>query len=397
MSGAPADITSPGTSPTRAALPAPRILVCVTEDWFALSHFKPLIRALARIAGDVVVVTRSSGRTDEIVALGARVVEFDFRRSSSNPLEGWRIARRLRQLIEREVPDAVHLIALKPIVTGALALALNHRPAVGIHLTGLGLLAIAQSRRQNALRMIALRAMRSLLHRDNAWLFVENEDDLDVAGETVAASRSRATILGGAGVDIGHFTASLQPCNAPPRAAYVGRMIHSKGIDTLIEAMRRLRAQGSALQLDLYGRIDTDNPEAVTERQIHAWESEGLARWHGHVDDVREVWRTTDIFVMATRGGEGMPRAMLEAAACGRPLVVTDVPGCRQFVRNGREGLVSAPEDAAALAAALGNLAADPALRTTMGKAARARVTDGFTEADVEAALTGAYRRLLSL
>lgn len=378
------------------APPRPKILVCVTEDWFALSHFQPLIRALVRFAREVVVVTRSSGRTGELEALGARVVAFDFQRSSANPLKGWQAARGLGRIIAGEEPDAVHLISLKPIVTGALALAGNAKPAVAVHLTGLGLLAIARSPTQNALRYVALNAMRRLLRRNNSWLFLENPEDLAIATATAAASRAKTTILGGAGVDIDHFAAAPPTSNTQPVAACVGRLIHSKGIDVLVDAARLLRARRVDHQLDLYGKIDEDNPEAYTERQIRSWQGEGLVSWHGHVDDVRTIWRKSDIFVMATRGGEGMPRAMLEAAACGRPLIVTDVPGCRHFVRNGQEGLVVAPGDATALADALARLAADAPLRRALGLAARARVASGYTEAHVETALIDSYRQLLS-
>lgn len=397
MTGQRADSDEPagraaGASPPRAR----KIMVCVTEDWFALSHFKPLVRAFVRIAREVVVVTRSSGRMHELEALGARAIDFDYLRSNANPLKGWQVARNLRHVIDAEAPDAVHLVSLKPIVTGALALSGGASPAVAVHLTGLGLLAIAQSPRQNALRFAAVRAMHRLLRREHAWLFVENEDDLAIADDGSKFPRGRVTILGGAGVDIAHFKAMPPPDNLTPAAAYVGRMIYSKGIDTLVAAIRLLRSRGIALHLDLYGKIDTGNPEAVTEREIRSWESDGLVRWHGHVADVRSVWQSADIFVMATRGGEGMPRSMLEAAACARPLVVTDVPGCRHFVTDGHEGLVVPPDDPEALARALTKLAADPALRQSMGATARARVASGFTEADVEAALIAAYQTLLS-
>jgi glycosyltransferase involved in cell wall biosynthesis len=158
-----------------------------------------------------------------------------------------------------------------------------------------------------------------------------------------------------------------------------------------------LAARGVPLAIELYGKIDADNPEAISEQQIAAWQREGRARWFGHIADVREVWKRADIFVMAPRGGEGLPRALLEAAACGRPLVVTDVPGCREFVRNGIEGFVVPPNDPSALADALATLIMDGALRERMGTAARLRVLDGFTEADVMGAIQKAYCHVLKL
>ncbi len=375
----------------------PKVMLCITEDWFALSHFKPLIRALAGITRELVVVTRSSGRVAEIEALGARVVELDYLRSTAHPLKVWQAARALRKIIGIEKPNCIHLVALKPIVTGAMALAVNRQPSVAIHLTGLGLLSIASTPREKVVRRIATAAVRTLLRRPRSWLFVENEDDLAVITKQAAAAADHVTVLGGAGVDPDVFSSQPPPANDPPTVAFVGRMIRSKGVDTLVEAARLAQSSGTSLRLELYGKIDHGNPEAFTEAEIRVWESNSLTRWHGHVDDVRQVWSRSDIFVMAPLGGEGMPRAMLEAASCGRPLIVTDVPGCRTFVRNGVEGFVVPTADPQALADAIRQLATDPHLRARMGAAARERVLSAFTEAHVMTDVTRAYEALRRL
>jgi glycosyltransferase involved in cell wall biosynthesis len=192
-------------------------------------------------------------------------------------------------------------------------------------------------------------------------------------------------------VDPQAFAALPPPGNDVPIAAFVGRMIRPKGIDVLMQAHDTLRQRGTALRLELYGAADADNPEAITADVLTAWCAQHEARWLGHVTDVQEVWRHADIFVLPARSREGMPRALLEAAACARPLVVTDVPGCRHFVRDGVEGFIVPPEDAEALANALVRLARDPELRLRMGEAARLRLLHGFTEAHVKESLRAAY------
>jgi glycosyltransferase involved in cell wall biosynthesis len=147
--------------------------------------------------------------------------------------------------------------------------------------------------------------------------------------------------------------------------------------------------------LELYGRSDEGNPDAVPAEAIAQWCAASGARWQGHVDDVRQVWKSADFYVLAARGGEGLPRALLEAAACARPLIVTDVPGCRHFVRHGLEGLLVKPDDVGGLADALARLAHDPELRQRMGAAARLRLLHGFTEAHVMQALRAAYVAML--
>jgi glycosyltransferase involved in cell wall biosynthesis len=160
-----------------------------------------------------------------------------------------------------------------------------------------------------------------------------------------------------------------------------------------MSAFERLEAQGSPLRLELYGPSDL-NPDAIAPDLLETWCKAHNARWPGRTSNVREVWQHADMFVLPARGGEGMPRAMLEAAACARPLIVTDVPGCRHFVRDGVEGLVVPPNDVAALAEALHRLASDRELRERMGAAARRRLLEGFTEAHVKDVLRSAYRRL---
>lgn len=175
-------------------------------------------------------------------------------------------------------------------------------------------------------------------------------------------------------------------------------MVRSNGIDVLVQAFAALRNRGVPLQLELYGRSDAENPEAVPSQSLTTWCDQADAVWRGHVADVAGIWRRTDIFVLAWRGGEGLPRALIEAAACGRPLVVTDVPGDRDFVRYGVEGLLVPPDDPESLAEALARLASEADLRWAMGLAARQRFLSGYTETHVQHvqhAVLHTYRRLL--
>ena len=308
-----------------------KVVVLITEDWFALSHFRPLIALLKEVAREVVVITRSSGRLGEIEALGARVIDFDYRRSSSNPAREAASAWALARILEAEAPDVVHLVAMKPAVLGGLALKLVPSRHVVVHMTGLGLLGFGTGALLRLYRAAALRLMASTLRRPGSYLLVENEDDLALLRERGVDPGGRFAILGGAGVDPQAFPALPPPANAVPIAAFVGRMIRPKGVDVLMQACDQLEGRGVALELELYGATDADNSEAIGADVLTAWCAQHRARWLGPIADVREVWRRADIFVLPARSREGMPRALLEAAACARPLVVTDVPGCRTF------------------------------------------------------------------
>jgi glycosyltransferase involved in cell wall biosynthesis len=372
-----------------------KILVCITEDWFALTHFRGLLATLTGIAEEVVVATRSSGRLGEIEALGCRTIDFDFQRSSLNALRQAAAIDKLARLIRTERPDAVHAIAMQMLVMTSLALWLiPHVPHVVLHLTGLGFLGISNTRAARLVRPLAMSEIARVLRRPTSWLIAENPEDVEFLRSGGVQAGTRVTVLGGAGIDAEAFPPLPPPHNRVPAAAFVGRMIRSKGLEVLVEAARRLSRRGVRLDVSLYGKTDDDNPEGVAIEQLKAWHGDGHVNWHGYVSDIGEIWRRSDIAVLPAITREGMPRAVLEAAASARPLIVTDVPGCRHFVRHGIEGLVVPPGNADALADALAELALDANLRSRLGAAARQRVLEGFTIEQVAAATREAYQRL---
>ena len=377
-----------------------KILVCITEDWFALSHFQPLLRTLVDIAGEVVVATRSSGRMAEIEALGCRAIELDWHRSQLAPATQAGVVRQLVGLIADEKPTVVHAIAMQTLIVTGIALHFAPRvPHVVLHLTGLGFVGISRSRAAGLVRPVALRILAGTLRRPDSWLLAENPEDVEFLRAGGADAGARLTLLGGAGIDETQFPRLPQPINPVPVAAFVGRMIRPKGVHVLVEAQRRLAQRGVGLELALYGNTDDGNTEGVPRAEIEGWTRGGVGgggvSWHGHVADVRQVWARADIAVLPAIAREGMPRAVLEAASSGRPLIVTDVPGCRHFVRDGVEGLVVSPADPDALADALARLAGDAGLRARMGTAARERVLSGYTIDHVTAGVRAAYAALI--
>ncbi len=371
-----------------------KVLVACTEDWFTLSHFQPLLRRLRQIAREVVVVTRSSGRMGEIEALGARTIELAYNRASMHPVREAATVRRLSEILATEAPDVVHLIAMKPIVLGGLATALRRPKHTIIHMTGLGFLAISDTVKARIAREAALRVMRGVMRRQGSWLLVENPEDLAFLEAGGVVPDGRVTMLGGAGIDPEAFPMQPPRLRALPVAAYVARMIRPKGVDVLMAAADLLSQRGVPLGIELYGDTDDGNPEAIASASIESWAQGEHRRYMGFTRDVAAVWRRADIFVLPARSREGMPRALLEAASSGRAAVVSDVPGCRHFVRDGIEGLVVPPGDAVALADALQRLALDADLRLRLGAAARAKVLAGYTEAHVQDGIEQAYRQM---
>lgn len=370
-----------------------RVLVVITEDWFALSHFRPLLSELRQVASEVIVATRSSGRLDELAALGVRAIELDNQRGSFNVVKRANVVRRLARLIDAERPDIVHAISLEPILLSSLAVrAAAHKPgAIVLHITGLGYIAASQSVKARFIRYAAFAVIRRALPQLPVWLLAENPDDIEFGLSRGLGAPSRTAIIPGAGIDSDEYPALAPPDNAVARAAYVGRLVRSKGIETLVEAHRILAQRGTALDLMICGAPDAANPDAVTRDMLDDWRGRRGISLPGHVGDVRKVWAAADIAVVPTLGGEGIPRALLEAAASARPIVASNVSGCKHFIRDGIEGALVPPGNPLALADAMERLAKDAHLRWQQGAAARQRFLSGYTTTSVRAALRDAY------
>jgi glycosyltransferase involved in cell wall biosynthesis len=370
-----------------------KLVFVVTEDWFFVSHFLPMARAARELGLEVAVVTRVRDHRAAIEETGARVIPLQAERRSLNPLAAGYAAGQLASVLKHEKADIVHCIALRSILVGGFAASMAGVPRRIYALTGLGILGARGDWQGRSSRQTVRTLIRALETKQTHYLF-ENRDDPKLLG--LDPADMRVTLVGGAGIDPERLAPSPVPPQPPLRVAVVARMLWSKGIDLAVEAVRLARSRGAAVELSLFGAPDPSNPKAIPEAQLRGWEAEQGIAWHGPTRDVAAVWRDHHVAVLPSRGGEGLPRTLLEAAACGRALLTTDVPGCRDLVRDGIEGRLVAPEDAAGLADALVALAGDPALVARMGGAARARVLDGFTERDVMEAVKRLYARALA-
>ncbi|MBE7245868.1 MAG: glycosyltransferase, partial [Actinomycetospora chiangmaiensis] len=314
-------------------------------------------------------------------------------RASLNPMAAGYAAGQLAAILKALKADLVHCIALRGILVGGTAAAMAGIPARVYALTGLGLVGARTDRVGRAARLALKALIRGPLASSRTRFLFENPDDaralgLDPIDRTV-------TVIGGAGIDPAAFPPHPLPAMPPLRVAVVARMLWSKGIDVAVEAVRLARAQGAPVELDLYGAPDPSNRRAIDADTLRGWSRDGIA-WHGATADVPAVWAAHHVACLPSRGGEGLPRTLLEAASCGRALVATDVPGCRSLVRDGVEGLLVPPDDAPALARALVRLSGDSALVAALGAAARARIeTGGFTEGAVSDGVRAVWRELL--
>ena len=378
-----------------SSTPPRKLLFLVTEDWFFASHFLPMVRA-GRAAGlDVAVATRFARHRGAIAAAGARPIDLDMERGRRGPFGPARALSRTVRLLMAERPDIVHAISLRAVLLGGLARRLAGGEAALVQaVTGLGVVGADQGWRGRGGRALFRRLIRGPLEPAGTSYLFENEEDarwlrLDPGLENVA-------FVAGAGVDPAGYPQTPLPPGETLKVALVARMLWSKGVDVAVEAVTLARHAGADVALSLYGAPDPANPRALPEDRLRAWGRREGVRWMGHTGDVAAVWRGHHVACLPSRGGEGLPRTLLEAASSGRAIVATDVPGCRLLVREGREGLLIPPSDPRSLADALARLAADRDLVARMGASAAVRVREGFTESHVERSVRDLYARILA-
>jgi glycosyltransferase involved in cell wall biosynthesis len=379
--------------PHTGAIP-PRLLYVVTEDWYFLSHRLPMARA-ARDAGfEVHVATRFCDGRAAIEAEGFRVHPVSFARGRISPLASLRTVLALRRLQRDFSPTLTHHVALQASVLGSLA-ALGQPGARVNALTGFGHSFIADTAGARILRRLIGVMLRLLINRPDTVALVQNPDDrasllaLGIAAERIA-------LIPGSGVDTERLRPSPEPAGTPPTVAFVGRLLEDKGIRTLIEAHRLLRRGDLAIELLIAGTPDPANPASVMQAEAEAWGREPGITWLGHVGDIAALWARAAIAVLPSRR-EGLPLSLLEAAACGRPMIATDVPGCREIVRPGETGLLVPAGDPAALADAIAALAGSADLRARYGGAGRRLAVERFSADSVGRQAVDLYRRLVKV
>jgi glycosyltransferase involved in cell wall biosynthesis len=367
----------------------PKLLYLVTEDWFFVSHFLPMARTAKAAGFEVVVATRVRDHAGRIAAEGCRVVALENERRSFGPFEALRSFWHMMRIVREERPDIVHCIALRMVVLGGVAARLAGVKRLVLAPTGLGHVWSNDGPIECVARVLARLIVGGWLKgADTRYLF-ENTDDPREFG--LDASRPPVTIVPGAGVDPAEFSPSSEPAAPPVRVAVVARMIAPKGIGEAVAAVRRARELGAPVVLHLYGAPDPSNRRSCTQEELRRWSTEAGICWHGRSRDIASVWRENHIAMLLTWYREGVPRSLIEAAACGRPIDTTDAPGCRDLVRDRREGMLVPLRESEAAAQALVELCRDGDLRTRLGKAARARFLERFTEAEVRRAVAAVY------
>jgi glycosyltransferase involved in cell wall biosynthesis len=370
----------------------PRLLYVVTEDWAFLSHRLPMARAAREAGFEVHVATRVSNEAAAIEAERFILHPISFARGSLSPVATLSTVAALRRVHREVEPVLTHHVALQACVLGMLA-SLGRPCACVNAFIGLGYSFTSETGKARAVRTLVGSLLRFLVNRKNSVALVQNSDDM-AALMSLGIAKNRIALIPGSGVDVNRLTPLAEPVGAPT-FGFVGRLLNDKGIRTLVAAHRLLRGRIPDAKLLIAGTPDPANPATVTEAEARSWNSEAGISWLGHVADIAAFWAKAHVAVLPSRR-EGLPLSLMEAAACGRAMIASDVPGCREIVLHEQTGLLFPVDDTAALADAMARLGGDPQLRARYATAAREFVVDNFAAEIIGRSIVRLYRNVLN-
>ena len=372
----------------------PKVLFVITEDWFFHSHFLDRAKYIASSGGTVGIATRFSIHEEDLRNLGFELFPIDFSRRGLNPITEFITALKIRRIVRRFKPDIAHNIALKPVVTGTFGELLGRQGVVINALVGMGYIFTSTDTRASVVKPFLNRILKSLLRSKSVHVVIENPDDLNSLVDDGFVRKSQISLIRGAGVDLNAFPFHPEVAG-PVVVTLVSRILRDKGVLEFIDAASQLQTRVPEVVFQIVGEPDLGNPSAIPQSEIDSWKSLSNVKYLGRRSDIADILKGSHIVCLPSYR-EGLPKSLLEALSSGRPIITTDVPGCREVCEDGVNGLLIPARDSIALSDAIEKLAINPELRQAMGRAGRKRAESEFSSELVCTQTLDLYRRLMS-
>jgi glycosyltransferase involved in cell wall biosynthesis len=384
-----------------------RLLFLVSEDSYFCSHRLNLGKAALKAGFKVAIATKCSHYAEQIHKAGIEVLPLkNFTRAGVNPWRQLCLIWELYQIYKTYKPTIVHHVAIKPVVIGSCVAIFCATPKIINALGGLGYLFTddetstkkAYIKKQTKFARIKKALLckivcyffKLIFAKPNSTLILQNQDDLEILTKANCVSRKQVQIIRGSGINVRDFPIRPFPNTPPIIVACISRMLWDKGIGELVEAAQLLQEKHLPIKILLYGTPDPENPASIPLTQLKDWDQQKIITWNGYCDNVANAYAQCHIAVLPSYR-EGLPKSLLEAASCGRPIVTTNVPGCREVVIDGENGFLVPAKDSTALANALVLLSQDEALRSRMGEKGRKHVEEYFRDENIHQQILALY------
>ena len=369
------------------------LMFVVNVDWFFLSHRLAIALEAQRQGFQVHIATGLTDKLGELQRHGLVVHPLTLDRSSTGLGNAWRTMVQLRQVFRAVRPDLVHLVTIKPVLLGGLVARLAGVPAVVAAVSGLGFVFIARGATAKVRRWLVGGLYRVALGHRNLKVIFQNPDDRASLVKLAHLPDSKVEMIRGSGVDLTQYSHTPLPPGLPV-VLLATRLLADKGVREFVQAARLLKQQRVSARFCLVGAVDPANPASLDDAELKQWANDGVVELWGQRSDMPEVLNSAHLVVLPSYR-EGLPKVLLEAAACGRAVVTTDVPGCRDAIDPGITGLLVPVRNASALAEALNGLINDPARCQAMGNAGLALAERAFDVRQVVAAHLRIYQKLI--
>lgn len=370
------------------------LLFVVNVDWFFLSHRLPIALEAQRKGYKVHIATGLTDRLDDLQRHGLVVHPLDLNRSSVRFGNSLRTMMQLWMVFRTVRPDIVHLVTIKPVLLGGLVARLAGVPAVVAAISGLGFIFVAQGFQAIVRRLIVGNLYRLALGGRNLRVIFQNPDDRARLVRLAQLPDNKIEMIRGSGVDLTQYVHTPLPSGIPV-VVLAARLLVDKGVREFVQSARLLKQRNVLAKFCLVGTVDPANPASLSDAELTQWTAEGLVELWGHRSDMPKVLAAAQVVVLPSYYGEGLPKVLIEAAACGRAVVTTDHPGCRDAVDSGVTGLLVPVRDAEALANALESLINDSRRCLSMGNAGRSLAERAFDVRQVVAAHMRIYQELM--
>ncbi len=368
-----------------------KAVLFANTDWYLYNFRIEYAKFLQSKGWDVVLMSPDGEYVEKIEALGFRHIAMEFSRKGMNPAAESNAIRRIREVYEAERPDLVHHFTIKCMIYGSLAAQQVGVKSIVNSVTGLGFVFLSDKPHVKLIRGVVKQLYKKAFK--GTQVIFENPDDRALFLEMGLVGEDNSHVILGTGIDTDAFV-PVRPPDSVPLTILPARMLWDKGIGEFVDAAAAIRREGINARFALIGKLDEGNPACIEYETLTRWQKEGNVEWWGWQDDIYTPISLADIVCLPSYR-EGLPKILLEAAACGRPIVTTDVPGCRETVIDGVNGLLVEVKSAESLKNALVRLINDRELRVKMGEASRELAVSRFSNAIVNAETYKIYRAAL--
>lgn len=359
-----------------------KIIFTNTEDVAFLNQRLNLALAAQKAGFEVVVASNKSDLHADILGYGFKYVDTGNKREDKNIFSQISSIYRLYKIFSNEKPDIVHNISIKPVIYGSIAARLSGVPKIVNLVNGLGYVFIEhKSIRRFFIKVLVMAIYRFALASSRISVIFQNPDDRDYFIDKKITSKKNSYLILGSGVDTDIFSPSSEnSVKHNLTVLFFGRLLWDKGIEYLIDATKILKTEGIDFTLNLAGEPDMSNPSYINLEQLKKWENNGLINYLGYCSDMVEIIRASDLVVLPTYYREGVPLSLIEAASVGKPIVTTDMPGCREIVVDGKNGFLVPVKDSVALADKIREILLNKDLRVSFGQKSRERAINLFAK-----------------